>query len=1245
MKFIKLIFLVAITFFIYGNSFSQNLSAPFISNYTSMDYKADVQNWSVVQDTTGYIYVGNSIGVLVYNGVDWKLIKNSNNSLIRSFAVHKSKNITFVGGVGDLGFLSMNELGKLSYYSLLQQLPDSIMEISDVWKTYCIGDRVFFQTFDFIVEFQIPDKLNNNNFKVKNVFSPRKKFHFSFVIGNTLYVRDWENGLFVLKNEKLHLIENSELFAQERIYSMERYSKSEIIIGTRTMGVLIFNEELNTFTKPNNFEEVDKFMNEHPFYEGILLSGNTFLYATLGGGILEFDKTGKIINRINRNRGLNEDIVWAVFEDRHQSIWVATDNGISHIELNSGFETVNPIFDFESGINTLQKQNDIFYYGLMSNLVYQKDNKFGIIEGLSNGVGIWQMLEVKADSIFENDFILLCSDNVYKVEGLKAEPIIKAIPGDAIFNVYRSKFYPRRFFVSNYDGVRSFFYKNNQWVNEGVIKGVSSEIRIVSEDKFGNVWIASAFDGIYKVENLVNNKGTKNEEYNVTHYGEAENMKASGFPSIATYNSELLFCTDKGSFIFDDNKKQFIHADIFEDSKFKDKYVIIKGLNNEETIIYEVNKKKHYFAKKNKSGKLVCDNIFFNRIPETELYTESGILVDQNKTIWMGGSSGLFSANQSNLKNISSNFNTVIASCKTAKDSIIYYGNRGVPTIVEKGNSNDNEYRNILSYKNNSVIFSFATLSFDDGKNNLFSYKLEGFDEDWATWSNKTEKEYTNLTEGKYTFLVKSKNVYGVVGTTSEFSFEIDPPIYRTVTAYIIYAFFFVLFVWAFARLNSNRLLKQKEELEKIVVMRTSEISEQKDEILVQNEQLTHQKEEIISQKEELENINIELEKLSIVASETDNAIIITDAKGRFEWINDGCTRLYGYTFKEFINIGVDILSFSSNPNMNRILNECFSTKKSVKYETEVKTKSNKKIWIQSTYTPIFDKSGQIIKLIIIGSDITAMKSAQKEILKKNEMIHHSISYAKTIQSAMLPSEAIISSFFSSFIIYKPKDIVSGDFYWAVRLKNAEKNAIIVAAVDCTGHGVPGAFMSMIGMSILNNIVKVNRIYEPARIINKLNTEIIRALRQKSTNNQDGMDMGLIYAEEADNDKINIQYAGAKRPLIIYRNSDKTTENIKGSRRSVGGTKMINATRKVSYEETKVTLLKGDVIYMFSDGYPDQNNNKRKRFGTPTLINIISEIGTQSTDVQKQILEDKLRAWQKNEKQRDDILLMGLKFE
>ncbi|MFO7828846.1 MAG: SpoIIE family protein phosphatase [Bacteroidales bacterium] len=255
----------------------------------------------------------------------------------------------------------------------------------------------------------------------------------------------------------------------------------------------------------------------------------------------------------------------------------------------------------------------------------------------------------------------------------------------------------------------------------------------------------------------------------------------------------------------------------------------------------------------------------------------------------------------------------------------------------------------------------------------------------------------------------------------------------------------------------------------------------------------------------------------------------------------------------------------------------------------------------------------------------------------QNKNINSSIQYAQNIQRAILPAEEEIDRFFDYFIIYRPKDIVSGDFYWYAEINST----IYIAVIDCTGHGVPGAFMSMIGNRLFNEIVLLNKISDPAKILTVLNVKIIEALRQKESDNNDGMDVCLISFTNKANKK-KLTFSGAKRPLLIYK--DKTSEfiEIKGDRHSIGGYK--NNKESKEFTSHEIDLESNDIVYLSSDGLIDQNNEERKRFGSQKLKQIISDHISNPLSEQKQIIEKELDTFQGNAEQRDDITFIGLKI-
>jgi serine phosphatase RsbU (regulator of sigma subunit) len=235
----------------------------------------------------------------------------------------------------------------------------------------------------------------------------------------------------------------------------------------------------------------------------------------------------------------------------------------------------------------------------------------------------------------------------------------------------------------------------------------------------------------------------------------------------------------------------------------------------------------------------------------------------------------------------------------------------------------------------------------------------------------------------------------------------------------------------------------------------------------------------------------------------------------------------------------------------------------------------------------------------------------------------------------MLPHETNLQTALKEyFVIYKPKDMVSGDFYW---LSN-KKDAIFVAVVDCTGHGVPGAFMSMIGISLLHEAINQQNIFEPAQVLQHINSEIRYALKQDETSNRDGMDLVLCKIEKQANNLNQITFSGAKRPLF-YSQNGKICE-IKGTRKNIGG----NQKQLNNFEQHEFNLSNGEMLYLTTDGYADQANNNRENFGTQQLIILLEKINNKPTNEQQKILLQNLQEHQQQTDQRDDITVMGIRL-
>lgn len=283
-----------------------------------------------------------------------------------------------------------------------------------------------------------------------------------------------------------------------------------------------------------------------------------------------------------------------------------------------------------------------------------------------------------------------------------------------------------------------------------------------------------------------------------------------------------------------------------------------------------------------------------------------------------------------------------------------------------------------------------------------------------------------------------------------------------------------------------------------------------------------------------------------------------------------------------------------------------------------------------------------------------AISEKNKQITSQHEYIKSSIRYAYTMQQAVLPDQTVFdSSFADAFILYQPKDIVSGDFYWlSSPLKSsAGKSGSIdrihsqrfLAVADCTGHGVPGAFMVMIGNRLLSELINEELLDSPAQVLSMLDLRIKQTLKQDISENNDGLDICLCKFEDTE-EGIRLTYSGANSRFYHYSPHDHTLRILKTQHKYIGGGNLRTRSENVPFADAEVLLQKGDLLYLFTDGVVDQNNIDRKRIGSLNLQKVIMENVALPMLEQMQLLDAFIKNWQEGTEQRDDITMLGLKL-
>jgi serine phosphatase RsbU (regulator of sigma subunit) len=257
----------------------------------------------------------------------------------------------------------------------------------------------------------------------------------------------------------------------------------------------------------------------------------------------------------------------------------------------------------------------------------------------------------------------------------------------------------------------------------------------------------------------------------------------------------------------------------------------------------------------------------------------------------------------------------------------------------------------------------------------------------------------------------------------------------------------------------------------------------------------------------------------------------------------------------------------------------------------------------------------------------------------QNKKITDSIHYGLRIQQAILPDLNELYKRFDAFVIYRPKDIVSGDFYWFYELESENITTRFIALADCTGHGVPGAFMSMIGHRLLTEIVIERKTHEPSQVLDAINFHLRKALDQDNKQSVDGMDIAFCKIILRNGEYDELVFAGAKRPVMIYKRDEKKLTIVEGDRKGIGG--FLSKENKVFTDKT-IKITRGDSLFLYSDGIIDQPNTQRDRFGTTRFSKLINDNIDQPMSNIKTAIENTFDIYMKPEEQRDDVTIVGL---
>jgi ligand-binding sensor domain-containing protein/DNA-binding CsgD family transcriptional regulator len=765
------------------------LGSPIIKNFTRTDYQAGTQNWQIIQDSSGIIYVGNNKGLLIFDGVNWDLVKLPNATIVRSLAICNDGTI-YIGAQNEIGYLSTKENGEVFYKSLLNLLPEENQTFDDVWKIFCLEEEVLFFTEKFILSFK------NNEFSIVN--PDEGKFENFFHVNNQIFIQDQQKGLFELKNQALSLISDNTIFKKERIIGFFEMDSTLYFLAQKSGFFTLNNNEVKA-VKGTNIE----LLKGEPYSVLKSNAGNIYV-GTATNGLFVLNKELLIVEHYNSENGLKNNTVLSLFEDKSENIWLGLDNGLDFIETKTPFRFIDYTHNIKGTGYTAIKFNGYLYLGTNQGLYisvepYDATKKviFKPVEGISGQV--WNLQEINGRLIasMHEGAAEIFKDKVVYFSRKKGSWGFQPLGKYLLQGTY-SGFYLFDLSKSSNPSVQPIF-----------LEGFNESARIFEQDEYGNIWVSHAYKGLYKI--VLTEDKTKIES--ITKFEKENGLPTDLYINVAKIKNEVVFTTPFGIYKFNYDKNSFEEHTAFEEllgTKRNVHRLIEDGKGN---IWFSVDEEFGVLKIDEKGAFLNYEIQYFNASQKDLVEGFEFVYYLSDGNILIGTEKGFSSLNIKAPLNPENSSKTMVRAVKVTSPN---------DTIFSFGGSTNLQAKTLkFKHNQNNFLFSFAIPIYEGNENIKYRYKLKGFNKEFSEWTSKTEKEYTNLSPGKYTFFVEAKDSFGRICEGAEYSFKINKPWYLSIYALFAYVILLGSFLigWVFyisAREQKKTFAFKKEQVKKL---------------------------------------------------------------------------------------------------------------------------------------------------------------------------------------------------------------------------------------------------------------------------------------------------------------------------------------------------------------------------------------------------------------------------------------------
>ncbi len=756
-----------------------------IRNYPPEAYDGGPQNWALLQDARGVLYVGSTNALLEYDGVTWRKITTPSRSTVRSLAADATGRI-YVGSVGDLGYLETDAKGDTQFVSMVDKLPADVRIFEDVWRTFATPDGIFFQTQIGLFRWA------NGSMKV---WKPTGRiFNRAQMANNTVYIGQTGGVLMALRGDELVAVPGAERLGDEPYPIVIPFDDTRLLMGTRSAGLFLHDGAALTPFKT----EVDEYLKRNNLYRGFVLPNGALAFATTSAGMVLLDRAGRQLEMIDERAGLQAPSVYNLLPDREGGLWLALGVGLARVEAQSPLSLFGPTEGLRAAGGEVARFNGRLYVAHGQGVQYLAPASGNTLPRIVAVTGVmnqcWAFSRFNDPTGQEPQLLLSASDGLFRIEGDRAIPIVTSQNRSfGAFVTHQSRVDPARVWVGLTDGLASVRWTDGQWVNEGRVPGIRDQVRSLEQAADGSVWAGTASAGLLIVRGADAVGITRPAAPSVQRYGAEQGLAIGGAAVIKV--DDKLFVTVAGKIaVFDAAANRFVADKTFEVVERDDGAGLVFFTQGPDGRIFVTSGRNAAVLTKQADGSYATDKQLFSRF---ELDNNGAFYAEKDGVLWIGTGGKLARFDTARFERTTPKFAALV------RRVTLNQVNMTSPTPAAPPS---------LAAATRSIRFEFAAPSFLNERSTQYQSRLDGIDADWSAWSSESRRDYTNLSAGEYRFHVQARNELSQVSDEATYAFTILPPWYRTWWAYGGYLALFALAGYGIDRIQRRRLIGKERQ-------------------------------------------------------------------------------------------------------------------------------------------------------------------------------------------------------------------------------------------------------------------------------------------------------------------------------------------------------------------------------------------------------------------------------------------------